>query len=295
MIVLGVSFAAGVVVSALLWRLLAGVFDHGSLARTNVNGRPVPTAGGLVVVLAPLVPAVAVPLVVWAAGQVPAWLPHEATTGWGTILVAVLGFGLLGLVDDVLGDGSSRGFAGHLSALARGTLTTGGLKLFGGGVVALVVATHAATLGDPRWQLPVDAALIALAANLANLFDRAPGRVTKLSLLLLVPLLVAAPPALPEAGAGGWPPVATVFVVGAAAGVLVPELRERMMLGDTGANAVGAALGVGVVFGVSAGARVGVAAVLLVLNLVSERVSFSRVIADTPGLRQLDEWGRPTA
>ena len=163
--------------------------------------------------------------------------------------------------------------------------------------LALYLATHAPGVMLDRWVLVVDAVLIALAANLANLLDRAPGRVTKVSLVLLVPLLVAVPLSIDgPTGSPGWPPIPAVFVVGAAAGVLAPELRERLMLGDTGANALGAALGLAVVLGgLSPVTRLGVAVVLLALNHLSERVSFSAVIASTPGLRHLDEWGRPTA
>jgi UDP-GlcNAc:undecaprenyl-phosphate/decaprenyl-phosphate GlcNAc-1-phosphate transferase len=293
--VLAVSFAAGAAVSALLWRVLAPVFEHPVLARTNLHGRRVATAGGLVLVLAVLVPAVAPPLVVWANRDVPGWLPPEAFAGWSTMLVAVLGFGLLGFVDDLLGDGSSRGFGGHLAALRSGVLTTGSLKLVGGGVVAVYLALGAAVISESRWQLIVDAALIALAANLANLFDRAPGRVTKVAILVAIPLVIATPATFDQAGGRfAHPPVATVFVVGAAVGLLVPELRERLMLGDTGANAIGASLGVAAVMGLSPDARTGIAITLLVLNLASERVSFSRVIAATPGLRHLDELGRRT-
>jgi UDP-GlcNAc:undecaprenyl-phosphate/decaprenyl-phosphate GlcNAc-1-phosphate transferase len=290
---LAVSFIAGGVVSALLWWCMSTVFEHPSLARENLHGRPVPTAGGLVMILAVTIPTVVPSMIIWANDGQPSWLPSDLLIGWNTMLVAVLGFGLLGFVDDLLGDGSSRGFRGHLASLRSGVLTTGALKLLGGGVLALYLAFPPAHLGSDRYQLLVDASVIALAANLANLFDRAPGRVTKVALVASIPLLVATPTGLDLAGPSfTQPPVATVFVVGAAVGLLVPELRERLMLGDTGANALGAALGLAVVYGVSPDARLGTAVVLLALNLASERVSFSRVIASTPGLRHLDELGR---
>ena len=64
------------------------------------------------------------------------------------------------------------------------------------------------------------------------------------------------------------------------------------MLGDTGANALGAALGVGTVLSTSPGVRTAVAIVLLLLTLVSEIVSFSRIIERVPPLRGFDQLGR---
>jgi UDP-N-acetylmuramyl pentapeptide phosphotransferase/UDP-N-acetylglucosamine-1-phosphate transferase len=81
-------------------------------------------------------------------------------------------------------------------------------------------------------------------------------------------------------------------VVGAAAGLLPADLHERLMLGDTGANLLGAVLGLAVVLEASRPVRTAVLIVLVVLNLASERVSFSSVIDRTPGLRQLDRVGR---
>jgi hypothetical protein len=67
------------------------------------------------------------------------------------------------------------------------------------------------------------------------------------------------------------------------------------MLGDCGANALGALLGLRLALAPSAGARAGALAALAALTLAAERVSLSRVIAATPGLRELDRLGRRTA
>ncbi len=65
-----------------------------------------------------------------------------------------------------------------------------------------------------------------------------------------------------------------------------------MMLGDAGANPLGATLGLATVLAVSPMTRNWVLVVLLALNLVSERVSFSRVIERVPPLRVIDRAGR---
>jgi UDP-N-acetylmuramyl pentapeptide phosphotransferase/UDP-N-acetylglucosamine-1-phosphate transferase len=64
------------------------------------------------------------------------------------------------------------------------------------------------------------------------------------------------------------------------------------MLGDTGANALGAALGCAAVLIVGDRVRDVIAVVLLALTLASEVVSFSRVIAAVAPLRALDRLGR---
>jgi UDP-N-acetylmuramyl pentapeptide phosphotransferase/UDP-N-acetylglucosamine-1-phosphate transferase len=64
------------------------------------------------------------------------------------------------------------------------------------------------------------------------------------------------------------------------------------MRGDTGANALGAAWGVGAAASMS---RTGLAATLMAigaLTVLSERVSFSQVIERTEALRYFDQLGR---
>ncbi len=267
---------AGAVAGAGLWVLLRATFAQPVFRRTNFRGAPVPVAAGLVVALA--VAAVdGVAEVVDAAGA------HVAAPGARHLtLAAVLGFSLLGLLDDLAASGEDRGFAGHLRALAAGRLTTGGVKLLGGGALSVAVAGAARSSSLP--MLAVDGALVALAANLANLFDRAPGRVTKVALVAGAALAVAT--------GGDDRLVGAAVAVGAAAGLLWPDLREQLMLGDAGANPLGAALGLGVVLSTGTVVRVVVAAVLLALNLLSERVSYSRVIDAVGPLRALDRLGR---
>jgi UDP-N-acetylmuramyl pentapeptide phosphotransferase/UDP-N-acetylglucosamine-1-phosphate transferase len=76
--------------------------------------------------------------------------------------------------------------------------------------------------------------------------------------------------------------------------ILPLDLAAKGMLGDAGANPMGALLGLGFVL-VSDGSTpvlVAIVTILLALNLVSERVSFSKVIEDTPWLARLDHLGR---
>jgi UDP-GlcNAc:undecaprenyl-phosphate/decaprenyl-phosphate GlcNAc-1-phosphate transferase len=274
-----VALVAGAVAGVSLLPALRDTLARSVFARENHRGHTLPTAGGLVVVAAALAVEAG-----WTALAV-AGVGDATAPNRRLVLFAVVGFAFLGLVDDLAGSGADgRGFRGHLRAAAHGHLTTGGLKLAGGAALATVLA---APFAQGRFaQLVVDALVIALAANLANLFDRAPGRTIKVALLATVVLLVAVGLAPELAG--------VAIIVGATLVVLADDLRERLMLGDTGANALGGALGVGAVAATAPATRLWVMVVLLVLNVASERFSFSRVIDAVPPLRVLDRLGRPT-
>src|SRR5205807_1238561 len=120
--------------------------------------------------------------------------------------------------------------------------------------------------------------------NLGNAFDRAPGRTIKVSLVAWVPLAVVA--------GGSAAGVALGPVIGAALGLLPGDLGERLMLGDAGANALGAALGLGVLLTAGPGARLGVPGVRAPPTGAADVVSFSRVTRRTPAPARLDRRGR---
>jgi UDP-GlcNAc:undecaprenyl-phosphate/decaprenyl-phosphate GlcNAc-1-phosphate transferase len=282
-----VSVVIGVVVGVLASRLLVGaghdLLRAPALERANARGRAVPTAMGILAVLAVvLIEAGRSLFGAFGVGNAP------GDTARVLVLAACIGFGLLGLFDDVAGTAADHGFRGHLGALAHGRLTTGVVKIVAGGALAVILASagQSALSGtaDSGARVVADALLVALAANLANLFDRAPGRAIKIGLLAWVPLALIA-----RADSVG---VAIAPVVGAFAGLLGDDLHERLMLGDAGANAIGAVLGLAVVLECAPATRTIVLAMLAAFTLASELVSFSRVIERVPVLRRLDELGR---
>ena len=274
---MAITFVLGLGSAYGLWTLLQPMFAQPVFQRQNYRGRTLPTAAGLVLVLVPL-PWIAI----WSAyDSVRDGSRPVLDRSWTTTVIVIAGFGLLGLLDDLAGDGGARGFAGHVVAATRGELTTGLVKLLGGGLIA--VAAAAPWAADRFSHLVVGALVIALAANLGNLLDRAPGRVEKVSLLGFAVLAVAT---MGDEGLAG-----PALVVGAGTAMLLPDLRERCMLGDTGANVLGAAVGLGVVASTGTGIQAVVAILLLVLNVVSEFVSFSAVIDRTRPLRWADRLG----
>jgi UDP-N-acetylmuramyl pentapeptide phosphotransferase/UDP-N-acetylglucosamine-1-phosphate transferase len=271
------ALLAGLAAAVILERTTHGIFEQPVLERENYRGATLATASGLLIVVAVIAVEGARTIIELLGAS------DGATARYRLVVLAtVVAFGALGFLDDVLGDNAEKGLKGHVRAALHGRVTTGFIKLGGGASVALVVA--GAALGGSAGRILVDAALIALAANMGNLFDRAPGRTLKVALLAWIPVALLA-----GTSATG---LAVAVVVGAAAGLLPSDLAERSMLGDTGANALGAALGVGLVLTASPTTRTVVVVVLLAMTLASEVVSFSKVIARVPPLRFVDRIGR---
>ncbi|NIZ93677.1 hypothetical protein [Kineococcus rubinsiae] len=224
-----------------------------------------------------------------AAGVLPAPGPWRRAG-----LLAVLGAGAFGALDD-LGEAEgdraagARGLRGHLAAARRGRLTTGAWKVLGIGATGVAAAWTVRTPGDARRAQVVDlaaaAALVAGSANLLNLLDLRPGRALKAALVVAAALSAGPAPAVVRPLTGA--------VAGSALAALDDDLASRSMLGDTGANALGALLGVAVLARCGRRGRLLALGAVLALTGLSERVSFTKVIEATPVLRALDRLGRP--
>jgi hypothetical protein len=168
---------------------------------------------------------------------------------------AVASVAAVGLADD-LWSGPERGFAAHL----RAGDTTGVLKL-----VAIPLVGLAAT------RKLSGALLVGLAANFLNQLDTRPGRALKAYLL---GALVARAPI-------------------ARAVLLLPyDLRERTMLGDAGANALGAMLGLSSVRRLTGRGRWLAIGALAGLTILGDRRSLGAMIESAPGLSSLDRLGQ---
>jgi UDP-N-acetylmuramyl pentapeptide phosphotransferase/UDP-N-acetylglucosamine-1-phosphate transferase len=185
----------------------------------------------------------------------------------------------LGIYDDLVGHTHARGLRGHAAALRSGVVTSGAVKMVGLTAAALVSAPS-----RPRRaaSIFVDVVLIAGSANLVNLLDLRPGRALKVVTAVGLPLMAA------EGRAGD----AAAAAVGASVALLPADLAEMQMLGDCGANALGAAVGWSLADRLHGRARLLGMSVVLGLTLISERVSFTQLIDRQPVLAALDRWGR---
>jgi UDP-GlcNAc:undecaprenyl-phosphate GlcNAc-1-phosphate transferase len=285
------ALASAALLAPALLRMLA---DGGHL-KLNYRERELPFPFGVLVLGAALLALIPLMLLqVLASAEV--FHPEV----W-PVAVYALGVLALGLIDDTLGERTTdeseahqglvqdptvprapRGWRGHGEALLRGEFSTGALKAAGSLGLALLAMSWLG-LSDGRWLLAV--AVLVLATNAFNLLDLRPGRASKAFVLLGLGL-----------GLGSGSPrqlwTLGLFVSPALVAGLY-DLRERAMLGDTGANLLGALAGLWLVLALSGTGQAIALALLLALTLYGEFRSISGFVERTPGLRHLDSLGRP--
>jgi len=279
-------FLAALISAAILAPPLLRALIAGGHTRSNYRNRPLPYPFGVLTLAAALIALIPLTLVQRLTSTYvlyPELLP---------IAVYALGVLALGLLDDTLAqDGApadgrigQRGWRGHGAALLRGELSTGTVKAAGSlGLALLAMSYRGLALSNGRWLLA--AAVLVLATNAFNLLDLRPGRATKAFVLLGAGLAIGSTDLRPLWALGLF--AAPALVAG------VYDLRERAMLGDTGANLLGALGGLWLVLTLSGTGQIVALVLLAGITVYGELRSISSLIERTPGLRQLDSLGRP--
>jgi UDP-N-acetylmuramyl pentapeptide phosphotransferase/UDP-N-acetylglucosamine-1-phosphate transferase len=268
--VLPILFSAGAAL-AVAPGLRRGLEDGGHTV-TNYRGAQLPCPLGIILVAA-------LALTLGALGAVEVLGLHDepfVVTG----PVFVLGVAALGLFDDAY-SGASRGWRGHGAAVRRGEFPSGLLKAVGTLGLAAYVAASA---GIDVLPYLLSVLVLVLATNLFNIVDLRPGRAVKALALVTVGCLIAVGTDLIDAY-GAY--------LGAIMVVAVYDLRERGILGDTGANLLGAVAGLMLVTAITS--TLGLAlcvVVLLAITAYGEFRSISAFVERTPGFRHLDSIGR---
>jgi UDP-GlcNAc:undecaprenyl-phosphate GlcNAc-1-phosphate transferase len=264
------------------------LLQKGEATRLNYRGAAIPVGAGFLflwigcltelLLLLPFSPDMT-PRFSPTTGLLPQAIPLFITTA--------LGYGLLGLFDDLVGSRRETGLKGHGAALRRGELTTGTIKALAGVAFGLMLAVR--RLGVEGWMgrywivvVFVDGLLIAASANTLNLLDLRPGRSGKVffggALLIML--------------SGNPTSLALLPWMGSTLGYLPFDLKGEAMMGDVGSNALGALLGLASCYVVSLGYRSVLLLSLILVHLLAERISFSKVIEHHPLLRVIDGWGR---
>jgi UDP-GlcNAc:undecaprenyl-phosphate GlcNAc-1-phosphate transferase len=280
-------FVIALALAALLAPALLRALEHGGHTRPNFRERELAFPFGVLVLVAALLALI--PLTLLARlGSSELFHPEILP-----VLLYAPGVLALGLIDDTLSPRpplaenddapAQRGWRGHGAALRRGELSTGVLKAAGSLGLALLAASYL-DLSNARWLLA--AGVLVLATNVFNLLDLRPGRSVKALVLLGAGLTIVSNEVRPLWTLGLF--LAPALVAGGY------DLRERAMLGDTGANLIGALAGLWLVLTLSGTGQLIALALLAAITVYGELRSISALVERTPGLRELDSWGRPS-
>jgi UDP-N-acetylmuramyl pentapeptide phosphotransferase/UDP-N-acetylglucosamine-1-phosphate transferase len=235
----------------------------------NYSGKEVLTGGGLLLLFPCLFATIPALFVI-----------RHANIIFYMIMVFALTF--CGMLDDVLGDSSSKGLAGHAGRFLKGGLSTGWIKALTGGMIGMLLAW---SRYRNLFLFLLDTLSFALCVNLVNLLDLRPGRAIKGFLFVLFLVMLVS----------GFTEVWAVLpVVSALVFYLKGEMKETYMLGDTGANLLGGILGFYQTIRLPLEGKIILTLFLALLHILAEFQSFSKWIDAVPILRKIDMLGRKT-
>ena len=253
---LAIKLLVAIGITIILVTLMLQVKWSKRFCRQNAYGAHIPVTYGII-------PAIALMMIMLVAHPAPL-----------SACLLVFGFCVVGLLDDVYGSAAYRGIKGHLSALRQGTITTGLIKLVASPIMATLFAVS--EYGIHNWLAYVYIIMMAASSNAFNLLDLRPGRSQGFAIISLLGIL-------------------TVFhapiVIGAVLVLLItiiPDARAKVMMGDSGAIAIGA--GIALVVIASSNIILSVTYTILVvgLNLIAEKYSLGTLIAQSVVLRKID-------
>lgn len=217
------------------------------------------------------------------------FFPFCYAAQWRFALLATVVF-FAGWLDDTVGNRTVKGFRGHVRAwLREGRITTGLVKA---GAVCSAAAWASWQMGGSAVEWAVRTLVIALTANALNLLDLRPGRALKAFFLLAAVIAAVSWTGgnTADADTAVW---RQMLPLAAAAVVLFRyDLRSRAMLGDTGANLLGFALGYAAASVCPLWFLIGLLVLLAWLHWIAERRSISGIIEKNAALSWLDGLGR---
>ncbi len=238
--------------------------------RPNYKGESIPVCMGLI-----FIPAITFNVFIYVV-----FVGIEHVSDLVILLVGALSMGLAGLLDDLLGDRSVTGLKGHLKAMLKGRLTTGGFKAAFGGAIALFISV---LQGYDPVNIIINTLLVALFTNFINLLDLRPGRAIKGFSLGLLFILFST-----------FSPVHHLFLVGLLGAVLsyFPyDLKAKSMMGDVGSNILGISLGIASIY-TGFTTKIIFVCFLIGIHFYAEKYSLTATIERNKWLRYFDSLGR---
>ena len=279
-----ILFALGFLGTYFMIPLFKSMLVNGNVIRPNYKNEMIPVGMGIVFLPMIIINSIILGFVtlnnIWFVSS----SNYNLNIVWllclALYIFSMMAMFFAGALDDLIGNRNVSGLKGHFKSLFKGELTTGGFKALFGGFVGLVVSV---CISSSIVDIIVNTLIIALSTNLMNLFDLRPGRAIKAYLVIMIPIYITLT---------GYIKALPLLILPNVLAYFNTDLKARGMMGDTGSNVLGISIGVLMAFGYGIKVRVAWLVFLVLMHLITEKFSLTKIIEKNKVLKFIDDLGR---
>ena len=279
-----ILFALGFLGTYFMIPLFKSMLVNGNVIRPNYKNEMIPVGMGIVFLPMIIINSIILGFVtlnnIWFVSS----SNYNLNIVWllclALYIFSMMAMFFAGALDDLIGNRNVSGLKGHFKSLFKGELTTGGFKALFGGFVGLVVSV---CISSSIVDIIVNTLIIALSTNLMNLFDLRPGRAIKVYLVIMIPIYITLT---------GYTKVFPLLILPNVLAYFNIDLKARGMMGDTGSNVLGISIGVLMALGYGIKVRLAWLVFLILMHLITEKFSLTKIIEKNKVLKFIDDLGR---
>ena len=279
-----ILFALGFLGTYFMIPLFKSMLVNGNVIRPNYKNEMIPVGMGIVFLPMIIINSIILGFVtlnnIWFVSS----SNYNLNIVWllclALYIFSIMAMFFAGALDDLIGNRNVSGLKGHFKSLFKGELTTGGFKALFGGFVGLVVSV---CISSSIVDIIVNTLIIALSTNLMNLFDLRPGRAIKAYLVIMIPIYITLT---------GYTKVFPLLILPNVLAYFNTDLKARGMMGDTGSNVLGISIGVLMALGYGIKVRLAWLVFLVLMHLITEKFSLTKIIEKNKVLKFIDDLGR---
>ena len=279
-----ILFALGFLGTYFMIPLFKSMLVNGNVIRPNYKNEMIPVGMGIVFLPMIIINSIILGFVtlnnIWFVSS----SNYNLNIVWllclALYIFSMMAMFFAGALDDLIGNRNVSGLKGHFKSLFKGELTTGVFKALFGGFVGLVVSV---CISSSIVDIIVNTLIIALSTNLMNLFDLRPGRAIKAYLVIMIPIYITLT---------GYTKVFPLLILPNVLAYFNTDLKARGMMGDTGSNVLGISIGVLMALGYGIKVRLAWLVFLILMHLITEKFSLTKIIEKNRVLKFIDNLGR---
>ena len=279
-----ILFALGFLGTYFMIPLFKSMLVNGNVIRPNYKNEMIPVGMGIVFLPMIIINSIILGFVtlnnIWFVSS----SNYNLNIVWllclALYIFSMMAMFFAGALDDLIGNRNVSGLKVHFKSLFKGELTTGGFKALFGGFVGLVVSV---CISSSIVDIIVNTLIIALSTNLMNLFDLRPGRAIKAYLVIMIPIYITLT---------GYTKVFPLLILPNVLAYFNTDLKARGMMGDTGSNVLGISIGVLMALGYGIKVRLAWLVFLILMHLITEKFSLTKIIEKNRVLKFIDNLGR---